>query len=132
MRDVSRLIPWFLGEWCDAKITSDRDTATADYLKEFPVRVRTVAGEEEVERVEVPGVPDCSYALRRRPDNTYLLLAVSNRKEPITVTFTIREIQGLPPQALDYLQYRKVAIDEGKITDTFEPFGVRAYIIRPD
>jgi fumarate reductase subunit D len=38
----------------------------------------------------------------------------------------------VPPEALDYLEYRTVTIDEGKITDTFEPFGVRAYIIRPD
>jgi len=131
MRDVSRLVPWLLGDWQDEKVSSDHDTPTAEYLKKFPVRIRLVPGEEDAEEIEVPGVPDCSYALRRRPDNTYLLLAVSNRKEPMTVTFTLKDIPGLPGTAFDYLDYARIPIVDGRITDSFRPFGVRAYIIEP-
>ena len=102
-----------------------------DYLKRLPVRVRTVIGEEGEEKREVPSVPDCSYMLRRRPSNSYLLLAVSNRTEPIDVTSTLHGIEGLPGKAMEYLDYREVQIHDGRIRDSFEPFGVRAYIIEP-
>jgi len=130
-KDVRRLVPWLLGQWCDEKVSSDHDEATAEYLKELPVRVKLIPGEETDETVQVPGVPDCSYALRRRPDNTYLLLAVNNRKEPLTVTFTLRDIPGLPSEAMDYIEYAKTPIRDGQITESFEPFGVRAWVIRP-
>ena len=84
------------------------------------------------EWVEIPGVPDCSYMLRRRPSNSYLLLAVNNRKDAIEVTFTLDGIDGLPGQAHEYLDYHSVPLEENRITDTLEPFGVRAYIIEPE
>ena len=131
MREVKRLIPWLLGEWCDEKVASDRDAATADYLKKLPRRVRTISGEEDAGAVEVDSVPDCSHLVRRRADNTYLLLAVSNRQEPLDVTFSLRDMGQLPEHALEALQYRRVPLKDGRIADTLEPFGVRAYIIRP-
>ncbi len=133
LREVSLLTPWLLGEWHDELVTSDHDTATADYLQELPVRVRMVPGEEDGEtvRVEDNVVPDCSHCLRRAADNTWLLIAVSNRREPMTVTFTL-DIPGLPETALDLLDWREVGIDNGQITEEFEPFGVRTWRIVPD
>ncbi|MEA3403682.1 MAG: hypothetical protein U9R79_20735 [Armatimonadota bacterium] len=140
MREVRRLMPWLLGEWHDEKVTSDRDTATADYLKELPERVRLVPGEEEAGLVEVAedAVPDCSHCLRRAPDNTWLLIAASNRREPMEVTFTLDGIEGLPEIALEMIDWREVAVtagpspEVGTITDRFEPFVVRAYRIVPE
>ena len=131
LREIKRFVPWFLGAQCDERVKSNRDTATADYLKEFPLRVRTVWGEEKVESVKVPGVPDCSYILRYGPGNSYLLLAVSNRKEPMKdVTFAL-DIEKLPAFAMETLEWRKVKIESNRIRDDFGPFDVRAYVIRP-
>jgi len=131
MRDMRRLLPWLLGEWHNEKVTSDRDRATADYLRELPERVRTVVGEEDATTVTVDAVPDCSHMLRRRPSNSYLLLAVNNRKEPLQVTFTLQGVENLPEQALERLEYRRLPIRDGRIEDTLEPFGVRAYTFEP-
>lgn len=131
MRELSALRPWFLGEWCDEKAASDRDTATVEYLRKLPRRVRMVEGEEKAEMVETDVVPDCSHCLRRRPDNTYLLLAVNNRREPLDVTFTLKGLGELPATALEALEYTRAPIVEGQIKDTLEPFGVRAWIIEP-
>ncbi|MCE5239961.1 hypothetical protein LLH23_15985 [bacterium] len=129
-RQIKPLIPWLLGERCDERVTSDADAPTVDYLKKLPVRVRTVAG-ETIEKVEVAGVSDCSHCLRRRPDNTYLLLAVNNRREPLTVTFTLQGLGDLPETALETLQYARTPLSGGQIRETFEPFGVRAWVIEP-
>jgi len=129
-RQIKPLLPWLLGERCDGRVTSDADAPTVDYLKKLPVRVRTVAG-ETIEKVETPGVADCSHCLRRRPDNTYLLLAVSNRREPLTVSFTLQGLGELPETALETLQYARTPLADGQLKDTIEPFGVRAWIIEP-
>ena len=47
------------------------------------------------------------------------------------VTFTLDGIDGLPEQAHEYLDYHSVPLEENRLTDTLEPFGVRAYIIEP-
>ncbi len=134
MREVDRLKKWLLGEWHDEKVTSDRDSATAPYLTELPERVKLIPGEEDAEMVEVPedAVPDVAHCLRRAADNTWLLIAVSNRREPIDVTFTVEGIEGMPEVALEMIDWREVAIDDGKITDWLEPFAVRAYRIVPE
>jgi len=133
MREVTRLMPWLYGEWHDGLVTSDHDTATAEYLTELPTRVRLVADEEdgEMTRVEGEAVPDVSHCLRRAADNTWLLLAVSNRREPVTVTFTL-DIEGLPEKSLDLIQWREVNIADGTIMDEMEPFAVRAWRIVPE
>lgn len=133
MREVKRLIPWLLGEWHDEKVTSNRDTATAEYLTEFPERIMLLPGEEDAPMVqaEEDAVPDCSHCLRRRPDNTYLLLAVNNRREPLDVTFTIHDIPGLPETTREMLNWYELPMEDGTITQTLEPFGVRAYLIEP-
>jgi hypothetical protein len=128
MRQLKGLIPWLLGKWCDERVTSNHDRATVDYLQKIPIRIRTVADEK---MVETPGIPDCSYMLRLRPSNSYLLLAVNNRKEPIDVTFTLTGIEGLPAQAHEYFDYYSLPIEQNQIKDVLEPFGVRAYIIDP-
>lgn len=132
MRKVNRLLPWLHGEWHDERVTSDRDTATAEYLVELPTRVRLVPDEEDGEMTRVEGnvVPDCSHALRRAADNTWLLLAVSNRREPMTVTFTL-EIEDLPETALEMIDWRETTIEDGKIVAEMEPFAVRAWRIVP-
>ena len=133
MREVKRLIPWLLGEWHDEKVTSNRDRATADYLKEFPERVKLLPGEENAEmvRVDVDAVPDCSHCLRRRPDNSYLLLCANNRREPLEVTLTIRDIPGMPDTAREMIAWHELPITDGTITETLEPFAVRAYVFVP-
>jgi hypothetical protein len=132
MRQLDRLTPWLLGQWCNEKVASDHDQPTVAYLKEFPVRVRTVADEAAAPTEQVPGVPDCSHVLRRRPNGSYLLLAVNNRKEPLKMTFRLRDIPGLPTHASEILESRSVRIDGPRIRDEFKPFGVHAYIIEPN
>ncbi len=133
MREVNRLLPWLYGEWHDELATSDHDTATADYLQELPTRVRLVPGEEdgEMTRIEGDPVPDCSHCLRRAADNTWLLIAVSNRREPMTVSFTL-DIEGLPATALEMIDWRETPIEGGTIVDEMEPFAVRAWRIVPE
>jgi hypothetical protein len=131
LREVGSLRPWFLGEWCDARVVSDRDTATADYLRSLPRRVRLVDGEAAAETVQTDAVPDCSHCLRRRPDNSYLLLAVNNRREPLPVTFALTGIAGLPDTVQDQIEYARVPLVQGQVRDTLEPFAVRAYLIEP-
>ncbi|MFO7946503.1 MAG: hypothetical protein R6V19_06805 [Armatimonadota bacterium] len=131
MREVNRCVPWLLGEWHNEKVASTRHATTAEYLKELPKRVKIKPGEEDDETVRVDCVPDVSHCLRRRPDNTYLLLAASNLREPAQVTFTISDIPDLPEEAWEMIDYGPVPMKDGKITDTFEPFGVRAYRITP-
>ncbi len=133
MREVDRLMPWLYGEWHDDRVTSDRDTATAEYLKELPTRVRLVPGEEDDEMTEVEEdvVPDVSHCLRRAADNTWLLIAVSNRREPLTVTFTL-DIDGLPETALDMIRWQETPIESAKIVGEMEPFAVRAWRIVPE
>lgn len=130
-RQIKPLLPWLVGERRDERVKSDADAPTVDYLKKFPVRVRTVAGEETAAKIETPGLGDCSHCLRRRPDNTYLLLAVNNRREPLTVTFTLQGLGELPETALETLEYARTPITAGQIKATFEPFGVRAWTIEP-
>lgn len=134
MREVKRLIPWLLGEWHDDKVRSNRDTATAEYLKEFPERIKLLPGEEDAETVEaeVDAVPDCSHCLRRRPDNNYLLLCVNNRREPLDVTFTIKGIPGMPDRAREMIAWYEVPIANGTITEALEPFAVKAYTFTPE
>jgi lysophospholipase L1-like esterase len=129
-REVKRFVPWFLGEWHDEKVTSDHDIASVDYLKQFPERVMLLPG-EKVDRTngkKTAGVPDCSHALRYRSDNnSYLLLAVNNRKEPVTVNFKL-DIP-VPKKITEALQLREVNLSNGTLTDKFGPFDVHAYII---
>lgn len=129
-REINPLIPWLLGEVMEGKVSSDADQPTVDYLKQLPVRVKTLPG-ETIEKEEVAGVPDCSYILRRRPDNTYLLIAVSNRREPQTVTFTLKDLGELPATAQETIEYAQTPIVNGQIKEAFEPFGVRAWVIAP-
>jgi len=131
MRQVKALVPWLLGQACPGRVRSSADAPTAEYLQKLPLRVRTVIGEAEAEKVAVDGLNDCSHCLRRRPDNSYLLLAVSNRREPLSVTFTLDGLGTLPETALEALEHARTPIVEGRIETVFEPFGVRAWIIEP-
>ena len=72
-----------------------------------------------------------SHCLRRAADGAWLLIAVSNRREPMTVTFTL-DITNLPEKALDLIDWREANLANGQITEQFEPFGVRAWRIVPD
>ncbi|NLJ35025.1 MAG: hypothetical protein GX358_02125 [candidate division WS1 bacterium] len=133
MRELNRLMPWLYGEWHDELVTSDHDTTTAEYLQELPVRVRLVPDEEDGEMARVEGhvLCDVSHCLRRAADNTWMLLAVSNRREPVEVTFTL-DITGLPEKALDLIAWREIDIEAGQIVEQMEPFAVRAWRIVPD
>ncbi len=133
MKEVDRLKEYLLGEWCDELVTSDHDTASVDYLKKFQNRVRLVEGEEDGEMQTVEDVvPDVSYCLRKHPDGSYLLLAVNNQREPLKVKFLI-DLPKLPRTMVDNINQSDVVWLKGnpKVTLSFKPFGVHAYIIRP-
>lgn len=129
LKEVSRLKDFFLGGWHDELVSSNHDTATADYLRKFSARSKLLTGEEDGEVVTVEDfVPDVSYCLRRHSDGRWLLLAVNNRREPLSVKFQLA-IPDLPAAAEDALSGRKLKLDaDGTLTDDFTPFGVRAYI----
>ena len=127
MTEVKQFIPWFLGTWEDENVSSDHDQSTAEYLREFPVRIRLVKDEELAPMEEVPGAPDCSYCLRRRADGSRILLAVNNRREAQRITFTFSGIPKLPKEVKEMLEYRAVRLDENRLSDDFAPFAVHVY-----
>ena len=131
MKEVSLLSSFFLGEWHDELVSSDHDTATADYLKKFKVRIRLVEGEEEDDNVFVKDiVPDVTYCLRKHPDGRHLLLVANNRREPLTVKFQL-DLKNLPAHLQDVLDGHRVRVNakQGTFQDTFAPFDIHAYII---
>ncbi len=129
MKEVSDLRGFFLGEWHDELVTSDHDRATAPYLQEFKERVRLMSNEEDGEVIKVrDAVPDVSYCLRRDPKTgKYLLLAVNNRREPVTVNFEIA-LSGLPAVMVDTLDCHQVRLEGNRFRDEFMPFDVHAYV----
>ena len=131
LSEISELKDYFLGEWFDELVSSDHDTASVDYLRKFKEVSRMMEGEKDGEVKETKfAVPDVSYCLRRNPaDGTYLLLAVNNRKEPVTVNFLVK-IPGLAPVARCHIDRHQVRIKDGIFTDRFDPFDVHAYILR--
>jgi len=132
MKEVHKLKEYFLGEWLDELVTSDRDTASVDYLKKFRTRVREVEGEEDgvLERVK-DAVPDVTYCLRKHPDGSYLLLAVNNQRAPLSATFTL-DLPKAPRFMIDNINKSdKVWFKGNQATVKFAPFGVHAYIFRP-
>ena len=132
MKEVHKLKEYFLGEWYDELVTSDRDTASVDYLKMFKNRVREVSETEDGVMVEVKdAVPDVSYCLRKHPDGSYLLLAVNNMRTPVTANFNLN-LPKLPRFMIDNInQSCKVWIKDKKAQVQFEPFEVHAFILRP-
>jgi hypothetical protein len=69
---------------------------------------------------------------RRADDGSYLLLAVNNRREWQSIEFKIKDIPDLPPEILEFLEYRKVKLSgDGIFKDEFEPFGVHVYTFKP-
>ena len=132
LAELDELKEYFLGEWHDEKVISDHDTASVDYLKKFKEFSRMMAGEKDGDvKVVKDAVPDVSYCLRRNPvDNSYLLLVVNNRREAITVNFTLA-LQSLPPTAKCAIDRHFIRIKNNSFTDKFDPFDVHAYIIKP-
>ena len=132
MKEVHKLKEYFLGEWYDELVTSDRDTASVEYLKMFKNRVREVSETEDGVMVEVKdAVPDVSYCLRKHPDGSYLLLAVNNMRTPVTANFNLN-LPRLPRFMIDNInQSCKVWIKDKKAQVQFEPFEVHAFILRP-
>ena len=133
MKEVHKLKEYFLGEWYDELVSSDRDKATADYLKRFKNRVREVESTEDGVYQEVgDAVPDVTYCLRKhRTDGSYLLLAVNNMRTPVKANFEIN-LPKLPRFMIDNIDRNdKVWLKGNKAVINFEPFEVHAYILRP-
>ncbi len=130
MKEVSRFSGFFLGEWHDELVSCDHDTASVDYLKHFKVRIRLVEGEEDGDSIRAEdAVPDVTYCLRKHSDGRYLLLAVSNRREAITVNFKIN-LKNLPGHLRDAIDDRNIETnpEQGTFRDVFAPFDVHAYV----
>ena len=133
MKEVHNLKEYFLGEWYDELVTSDRDTASVEYLRKFKNRVREVESTEDGVYQEVgDAVPDVTYCLRKhRTDGSYLLLAVNNMRTPVTANFEIN-LPQMPRFMIDNIDRNdKVWLKGNKAQIKFEPFEVHAYILRP-
>lgn len=133
MKEVHNLKEYFLGEWYDELVSSDRDTASVDYLRSFKNRVREVESTEDGVYQEVgDAVPDVTYCLRKhRTDGSYLLLAVNNMRTPVSANFEIN-LPNLPRFMIDNINRNdKVWLKGSKAKIKFEPFEVHAYILRP-
>ena len=130
MSELDEMKNYFLGEWHDEKVFSDHDTASVEYLRKFKEYVTELEGSEDGKVMAAKAlVPDVSYCLRRDPaTGKYLLLAVNNRKEAVTVTFRV-DLDNLPRAAKCAIDRHQVRIKNGRFTDKFEPFDVHAYII---
>jgi len=128
MKEVSNFKDYFLGEWHDELVTSDHDTATADYLKKYQARNSLVIGKDDGDYLnQVDMVPDVSYCLRRNPaTGKYLLLAVNNRREPVKVTFNI-DLEKLPASVKCAFDNTGVIIKNKTMTCEFKRFGVHAF-----
>ena len=133
MKEVHNLKEYFLGEWYDELVTSDRDTASVEYLRNFENRVREVESTEDGVFQEVGDtVPDITYCLRKhRTDGSYLLLAVNNMRTPVSANFEIN-LPQMPRFMIDNIDRNcKVWLKGNKATVNFEPFEVHAFILRP-
>ena len=133
MKEVHNLKEYFLGEWYDELVTSDRDTASVEYLRNFENRVREVESTEDGVFQEVGDtVPDVTYCLRKhRTDGSYLLLAVNNMRTPVSANFEIN-LPRMPRFMIDNIDRNcKVWLKGNKATVNFEPFEVHAFILRP-
>ncbi|MDD4728454.1 MAG: Ig-like domain-containing protein [Dysgonamonadaceae bacterium] len=129
MREVADLKDYFLGSWHDELVTSNHDDATVDYLKDL--KGYKFMEEDKENKYKMPAVADISYCLRKIDENgKYLLLAVNNQRQRLDVTFQI-DLEKLPSDAFDVLNKNNVRFDGKKLTDSFEPFAVHAYIIEP-
>ena len=132
MKEVHKLKDYFLGEWMDEYVKSDRDTASVPYLKQFQERIREISGmEDETKYVVKDAVPDTSYCLRRRADGSYLFLCVNNMRTPLEVTYTFA-LEKYPRFMVDNInRNNRVYFNGNQIKVKFEPFGVHAYIFKP-
>lgn len=129
MKEVTQFKQWWLAPALNDRVTSDRDTASVDYLKEFPELIRTVTG-ENIERREVQGLPDVSYTLRMIREQgveQYLLLAVNNRKAETPVNFTFRDFENTDFKVHEALTNETLKLNNGQLKDELAPFGVRVY-----
>lgn len=132
MKEISTLREFFLGEWHDEKVASDRDRPSVDYLRQFQERIRLLDGLEDAGTVKVKdAVPDVSYCLRRHPDGRYLLLAVNNLRTPVTANFTFA-LSGAPGEMVDNIHGDRIRPEGNQAAIAFPPFGVRACIFRAD
>ena len=109
-RQLRRIAPMLMAEWCDEMVSSDHDAASA------------------IEALQELELPECSYCLRRS-QSRYMLLAVNNTPNPKTVTFRLH-IPEDPAEALEVFEQRRIQITDGHLTDDFSPFGVHVYGLR--
>ncbi|MBE6368698.1 MAG: hypothetical protein E7056_00870 [Lentisphaerae bacterium] len=130
LKEVSRFKDFYLGSWHDELVTSNRDTASVDYLKKFAARDELLSDVKVGTTITVTDfVPDASYCLRQREDGTYMLLAVNNRREEQEVEFNIA-LDKLPTEVKEVLSDRNVSIKNNVLKDKFAPFGVHVYLFK--
>ena len=129
VRELSKFKDFYLGTWHDELVSSNRDTATVDYLKKFVSRDELLTdvalGKTEIVR---DFVPDASYCLRKKDDGTYMLLVVNNRREAQDINLTID--LSMPATVNEALEDRSVAVKNNVIADKFAPFGVHVYLFK--
>ena len=130
LRELARFQEYFLGEWHDELVKSNRDTATVDYLKKFVKRDKLLNDDKEhggsMEVLDF--VPDVSHCLRKAANGKWMLLAVNNQRTPLSATFTMK-LPFQPKAMTEAIANRAVPVAGGKFTDKFAPFGVHVYII---
>ena len=130
LKEISRFKEFYLGSWHDELVSSNRDTATADYLKKFAVRDELLTDVTVGNKVEVYDfVPDVSYCLRKRNDGTYMLLVVNNRREAQSVELTV-DLPDMPAEVNEALNDRAVKVENNVIKDQLDPFGVHIYLFK--
>lgn len=118
-RELHTLLPWLEGQVVEGRVTSSADSPSAlGRLQDVLRRAK-----------DVGSLPGCSYILRQALDGSYLLLAVNNRGEPLPVTFALTGLGATRDSAREIVRHTTTPIVSGHMAATFEPFGVRAWVI---
>jgi len=110
-RQLSQLVPFFLGKWLDESLVSEPSESTTALLKQL----------------KLPAVSGC---LRQADDSRYLILAVNNTPNTVDATFHL-SLKNCPTQGKDFFDGSKLLIKKGVLKQTLVPYGVCACIFTP-
>ena len=126
--ELTQLSDFFLGEWHDDLLSSDRDTTTAEHLKRFREKVTMAEGGEDGKMVEAKCVvPDVSHCLRRNPaTGEYLLVVCSNLTEDAKVKLTIKK-GAFPKILIDYFTREQFPTKGNTVELELKPFDTKAF-----
>ena len=129
--ELTQLSRFFLGEWHDDLLASDRDTTTAEHLKRFREKVTMAEGGDDGKMVEAKCVvPDVSHCLRRDPaTGEYLLVVCSNLTQDAKVKLIIKN-GAFPKILVDFFTREQFPTKGNAVELELKPFDTKAFLFK--